>query len=93
MFTRSKPKSELQTEIDRLVLELKNHPTTSDQFGTIVERLSKLHKIQEDNNPESINPNTALTVAANIIGIAMILRHEHLNVVTSKALSFVQKTR
>ena len=93
MFTRPKTKSKLQIEMDELVLALKYHERTSNQYHDIVEKLSKLHKIQQDNKPESINPNTALTVAANLIGIAMILRHEHLNVVTSKALSFVIKPR
>lgn len=93
MFKRPRPKSKLQIEIDKLVLALGDYTTDTDEYGTIVERLSKLHKIQDDNTPESISPNTALTVAANLIGIAIIVRHEHLNVITSKALSFVIKPR
>lgn len=93
MFPNAKPKSKLQIEIDKLVLALGDHEPTSEEFGTVVERLSKLHKIQEDNKPESISPNTALLVGANLLGIGMIIKHEHLNVITSKAMSFIIKPR
>ncbi len=93
MFTRPKKKSKLQIEIDRLILELDVHAVTSEKYGDIVDRLLKLQKIQSETTPESINPNTALTVAANIIGILTIVRHEHLNVITSKALGFIIKPR
>lgn len=93
MLRQPKSKSKLQVEIDRLVLALDDQEPNSEEYGTTVERILKLHKIQEDLKPESISPNTALTVAANLIGIAMIVRHEHLNVITSKALSFVKQPR
>lgn len=87
------PKTELQTQIDKLLRTLDDQQPNSEEYGTTVDKILKLHKIQEDLKPESISPNTALTVAANLIGIAMIVRHEHLNVITSKALSFVLKPR
>lgn len=91
MFLEPKKKSALQIEIDQLVIELDDHEATSEKYGTIVERLSKLHKIQDDRTPEKVNPNTALTVAANLIGIGIIVRHEHLNVITTKALGFIKR--
>lgn len=93
MFVKSKPKSRLQIEIDQLVLALGDHTTGSEEYGEIVERLSKLHKINQDTRPASVDPNTALTIAANLVGIFMIVRHENLNVITSKALSFVLRPR
>lgn len=93
MFNQSKPKSRLQIEIDQLVLALGDHAPDSDEFGEIVERLSKLHKINQDIRPVSVDPNTALTVAANLVGIFAIIRHESINVITSKALSFVLRPR
>lgn len=93
MFNPSKSNAKLEKAMDELVVQLGDHPESSDEYGAILERMSKLHKIQEDRKPESISPNTALTVAANLIGIAVIVRHEHLNVITSKALSFVLRPR
>lgn len=93
MFNRPKAKSRLQVEIDKLVLALNDHTTDSDEYGQIVERLSKLHKIQQDNKPASVDPNAALNVAANLIGIMVIIRHEQFNFITSKAMNFVTKAR
>lgn len=93
MFNQPKAKSRLQAEIDKLVTELGDHRPNSDEYGETVERLSKLHKMQQDNKPASVDPNTALSVAANLIGITMIIHHEHLHPITSKALSFVYKPR
>ena len=91
MFIKPKSKTRLQIEIDKMVLELGNHEPLSDEFGTITERLSKLHKMNQDITPEALDPNTVLKVVANLTGIAMIVRHENLNVITTKALSFVMK--
>ena len=93
MFNKSKPKSRLQIEIDQLVLALGDHTTGSEEYGEIVERLSKLHKINQDTRPASVDPNTALMIADNLLGIVVIVRHENLNVITSKALSFVLRPR
>lgn len=86
-----KPKSRLQIEIDRNVLALNDHLPGTEEYGIVVERLSKLHKIQSDNTREKVSPNIALSTAANLFGILMIIQHEHMGVITSKALAFVKK--
>lgn len=93
MFNRTKPKTKLQLEIDRLVLSLDNHTTDSEMYGTIVDRLKELTKIQSDSAPASVSPDTKVAAAVNLLGIMLIIRHEHVNVVASKAVSFVQKLR
>lgn len=93
MFLQPKPKTRLEIEIDRLVLELKDHAPGTDKYGVIVERLSKLHKVQAEKKPARVNPDTALTVAAHLAGIVLILNYEHFGPITSKALSFVPKPK
>jgi|tagenome__1003787_1003787.scaffolds.fasta_scaffold20587406_2 hypothetical protein len=83
--------TKLQIEIDDLVSELNNHKPESKEYGIIVERLSKLHTIRKESLPDRLSWNTGATVSANLLGILMIVHHEHLFVVTSKALSFVKK--
>lgn len=91
MFLDPKPKSPLQTTIDETLFQMQNHPATSDEFGTMLDRVKQLHKLGQEEKPQRVSPDTYVLAATNIIGIAMILRHEHLNVITSKALSFVRK--
>lgn len=93
MFNKSKPKSRLQIEIDQLVRALGDHTSDSEEYGEIVNRLNTLHKINQDLRPASVDPNTALTIAANLVGIFAIIKHESLNVISSKALSFVLRPR
>lgn len=40
-----------------------------------------------------INPDTALVVAGNLLGIILILKHEKIDIITSKALGFVLRGR
>lgn len=85
------------TYVDRLiakaVMELQEHDASSEEYGVILERLSKLNKMRIEEKSARVSPDTVLTVTANLLGIIMILKHEQLNVITSKATSFVQRTR
>lgn len=93
MFNPPKPKSKLDQAIDDALFTLLSHHPTSDEYATIVERVAKLHKLKEIESPQRVSPDTLLTVGANLAGIMMIIHHERLNVVTSKALSFVMKPK
>ena len=50
-------------------------------------------KKREMKIPFGIKPETVVLVTANLIGIALVLNHEKLNVVTSKAFGFVSKLK
>lgn len=82
------------TYVDGVIIqateELQVHEVTSEEYATVLERLGKLHKMRQDEKPNRVSPDTAVLAGANILGIMMILRHESLNVITSKALSFVR---
>jgi hypothetical protein len=93
MFQSSPPDSKLQRAVDRAVRELDGYPVASDEYGLILDRLSKLHKMKEEDKPASISPDTLLMVGANLVSIVLIIKHEQFNVITSKALSFVIRPR
>lgn len=93
MFNRPKPKTKVELEIDRLFAELKNHQPTDEKYGKVMDQLKELTKIQKDTKPESVSPDTKVMAAVNLAGIVMILKHEHVNVIASKAISFVPKLK
>lgn len=93
MFPSKKPKSKLQLEIDRLVLALKDHQPESKEYAAIISQLKELSKVQKEQSPATVSPDTKLQVAANLAGIVMIIQHEHVYVIASKALAFVPKLR
>jgi hypothetical protein len=93
MFLDPKSKSKLQAAIDNTLFEMESHPASSEEYGTMLDRVKQLHKLKEEEKPSRPSPDTLILVGANLVGIAMILRHEHLNVITSKALGFVLKPK
>lgn len=91
-FTKKK-KTMLEQEIDEVLKEMGTMHTSSDEYVVTLERLERLYKLNEKKEVYRVSPDTLAVVAGNLLGIVMILHHEELNVVTSKALGFVLKGR
>ncbi|MEO7397379.1 MAG: hypothetical protein ABIW84_02340 [Ilumatobacteraceae bacterium] len=91
------PKSPIRTKLDEEILsaleELDNHDSTSEKYGIVVDRVSKLHKLKSEERLQLPSLDTVLIVAVNIFGILRITRYERENVITSKALGFSIKPR
>lgn len=86
-----KPKSRLEIEIDRCTLALKDHEPNSKEYHTVLARLDQLHKIRQETRPDRLSWNTGVNAGVNLLGILMIIHHERLAVITTKALPFVKK--
>jgi hypothetical protein len=84
------------TGLDQIIDALQEFVLTLDpddnRYTTMVDNLSKLHKLRgEPSKP--ISRDAIITTAGSLAGILLILNYERLNVVTSKAISFVTKLR
>jgi len=93
MFNPPQPKSKLEVAFDKAVDDLNYHDVTSDKYNVIMDRVVKLHKLMEDEKPSRVSRDTLALIAANLTGIILIIRHENVNVIASKAMSFVVKPR
>lgn len=94
MFTKkTKIESLLDTEINAALEELKDLDKNSNEYGQRLERISKLHKLKAEESPKRISPDNALVVAANLVGIIVIIHHERVAMITTKAMSFVMRPR
>lgn len=96
MFTpKEKPKyqSMIEDELESVIRTLKSHVTGSDDYKQTLACVERLYEMRDKEKPPRISPETRVTVAANLIGILMILRHENLNPLNSKALNFVLRPR
>ena len=89
------PKSNtyVDVEIARIVRALQTVDVESKEYGELLGRLEKLQRIRQEERPDNFSSDGLLMAATNLIGIFAILQHENLNVITSKALSFVTRTR
>lgn len=94
MFPWKKSETHLDREIARATSELENHPVMSEEYGAVMERIVRLTKMKEAEKPSrQISADTVILAATNIVGILLIIRHENVNVITSKAMGHVMKTR
>jgi hypothetical protein len=50
-------------------------------------------KLQDLEKPDRVSKETWAVISANLAGIVMIIAHERVNVIASKALSFIMRAR
>ena len=93
MLFKKTEQTKLQKEIDRVLLLMQTESPSSPEYSAIVKNLETLSKTDKFVSESRVNPETLLTVGANLAGIAMILQHENAHALASKALGFVVKTR
>jgi hypothetical protein len=89
----SKSQRMLESELERTLIRLKAEEVYSDDYKKTLSTVERLHGMMDKQKPSSVSKDTALTVAANLIGIFLIIKHENVNVITSKALNFVIRPR
>ena len=81
--------------INVLLSEMQGFDAHSDEYVKMVTQLEKLHKMKASEKKPRINVSHDALVAVfgNLAGIGLILNFEKLNVITTKALGFVLKSR
>lgn len=94
MFTkRTEHDSQLEAEINRVQTYLASKQIDSEEYAKALKHLFELHKMQEEEKPARVSPDTLVLVGANLLGILLIIRHEHLNVITSRAMNTLIKPK
>lgn len=92
------PKLNLQTSpldkaIDSALETLIARDDSGEEYGVVLDRVVKLHKMKEAQASRQVSPDTLVLAATNLLGILLIINHERLNVVTSKAMGFIIRPR
>jgi hypothetical protein len=92
MFLQSpKEKTGLEKIIDQTLSQLES-ATPGDEIAVgLLTNLELLYKLQDLNKPQRVSKDTLALVAGNLAGIMLIVSYERVNVLTSKALSFLIK--
>lgn len=68
------------------------HPK-DEAYEVVAANLNRLYEIRDLTTKSRISPDTVAIIAANLLGIGLILRYEELDVISTKAMSFVMKGR
>lgn len=93
MFTRTKDPTQIELAIARAMRSLDNHEITSEEYEKILNHLFTLHKMKTEEKPSEVSPDTWAIIGANLLGIFLIIKHEHVNVITTKALGMIRNLR
>ena len=83
--------TQLQLVIDALLIEMQTINADSDEYPKMVDTLTQLYKLKEQDAPKRISPETWATIGGNLAAILLILNFERAGIITSKALGFVPK--
>ncbi len=86
MFPFAKEPSQLDIALNSAYAALSNLQETDEKYATILDQIVKLHKMKNDERTSQVSPDTWAT-------ILLIIRHEHVNVITSRAMNLVTKLK
>lgn len=82
----------IDEEIRRLVKDMEEMDACSENYQRMAESLERLCKARSYKKENLVDPNALMAIFGNLGGILLILNYEQLNVITTKALSFVMKS-
>lgn len=93
--------TELDVAITRVLAHMADAKCDSEEYAKLLDHLSKLYKMKDTEASlrkdavmsRRVSPDTLAIVAANLVGIVLIIGHERANVIATKALSLVTKLR
>lgn len=83
----------LEGEIERGLRELKFHDASSDEYQKRLDRIVVLYRMLEEDKSNSVSSDTLAVIFGNLMGVFMIVKHEHVNVITSRAMQFLLSPR
>ena len=83
----------LEEEYIRVLAVLPMHQADTQEYVKILTSAERVYEMMDNRKPSPVSRETLITVGANILGILLIIKHEDVNVITSKALGFVIRAR
>lgn len=89
MFWKSEAQMLLEEEITRSLRELKFHEAASEEYQKRMDRLVSLYRMKEEEKSKFGSRDNLAVIFGNLMGIFMIIKHENVNVITSKAMQLL----
>ena len=85
----------LKEEMKTLTKSLSTMDPANPKYEETLKTLERVTKLQKEISSEKqkVSPDAILGFIANIGGIVMVLQHEKLNVITSKAFNMVSRVK
>lgn len=87
------PADNLDKVINTHLAHLQDLTPSHAEYPDAVKQLAALYSLRNESVSKPLSADAKLTAAVNLAGIIMILKHEQVGVITSKALGFIAKLR
>lgn len=86
-------KKTIDQEIDHILSFMEETPVNTDDYGKAAESLRILCEARSKKTARRIEWETVLTAGTSILSILLMLNHERLNVISTKAMGLLIKPR
>jgi hypothetical protein len=83
----------LEQEFEHILAVLPKVQPDTNEFAKMLTSAERIYGMMNIKKSPSVSRETLVTVGANLLGILLIIKHEDVNVITSKALGFVIRVR
>lgn len=93
MFKSSSDWTPFDDALDRAIRDLNHHDVGSPEYTKTLNVVSQLSEMRLKQKPSPVSRDTLVIAGTNLLGIILIIKHEYLNVITSRAMSLVIKPR
>lgn len=90
----TKEYAERVQDLERLRKVMPEKPLKAEYieaYSEMAKNLELLYKTKANDKKPKVSPDTVALIAANLLGIGLILWHEKADVITTKALGFIIK--
>ena len=93
MFSRKEKTTDpLDKAIEDLLYQMSTYDGFTNEFVVMADQLTKLYAIKEKKK-DRVSLDTMVTVGGNLASILLIVNYEQANVLTSKALGLLLRTK
>lgn len=89
----SKHQQLIESDLQHVLMLLPKFQPDSEEYAKVLTSAERLNKMLDNYKPATVSRDTLATIGANLFGILLIIRHEDMNVITSKALGFVMRIK
>lgn len=90
-FKKNEPDN-IDEMIDNIVREMENLSPDTEEYAKMMTSLERLYELKK-NKKQQVSPDTMAIVIGNLAGIVLILTHERLHVITTKAYQLVVRPK
>lgn len=88
MFGPNPIDEKIAEEISRLLLDMRTKKRDTKEYAAMTDQLTKLYELHHKSR---FNKEQAVAIGANLLGMLLVIKAEHVGIIATKAFSLVKK--